>query len=87
MVCQAPQLGENEALGAEICAGLWGIDKIAVYTDCFEEAIYDLIDITFALTGKNTNSIFEAAFRLNFIYPREPATESLAGFRLPYPGA
>jgi hypothetical protein len=24
MVCKAPQLGGNEALGAEICAGLWG---------------------------------------------------------------
>jgi hypothetical protein len=38
--------------------------------------------------GKNTNSIFEAVFCcFNYIFPREPATESLAGFLLPYPGA
>jgi hypothetical protein len=48
-----------------------------VYTNCFEEAIYDLIDITFALTGKNTNSIFEAVFRLNFIIPRNRQQKAL----------
>jgi hypothetical protein len=38
--------------------------------------------------GKNTNSIFEAVFFVAlYYYPREPATESLAGFLLPYPGA
>jgi hypothetical protein len=44
MVCQAPQLGGNEALGADIFAGLWGIDKITAYPGCFEEAIYGLIE-------------------------------------------
>jgi hypothetical protein len=59
-----------------------------VYTNCFEEAIYGLIGITFVLMGKNTNSIFEAVFFVAlFFYPQEPATASLAGFLLPYPGA
>jgi hypothetical protein len=59
-----------------------------VYTNCFEEAIYGLIDITFVLMGKNTNSIFEAVFFIALSnFPQEPATESLAGFLLPYPGA
>jgi hypothetical protein len=42
MMCQAPQLGGDEAHRAEICAGLWGIDNVLHLYRCFEEAFYGL---------------------------------------------
>jgi hypothetical protein len=76
MVCKAPQLGGNETLGpkfAPVCGeNRWDY----VYTGCFEEAIYGLIDIT--CKGKNTNSIFEAVFLLRYLIdPRNRQQKAL----------
>jgi hypothetical protein len=62
MVCKAPQLGGNEALGTEICAGLWGIDRITYIPIASKKLFMVLSTSPLRQWGKNIHSIFEAVF-------------------------
>jgi hypothetical protein len=77
MMCKAPQLGENEALRAEICAGLWG-KKRTTYIQIASKKLFMVLPTTpLRQVGKNTNSIFEAVFSLAFIIPRNRQQKAL----------